>query len=43
MVIRYTKDIHTKKDVYVLCDFSGNAKYLTTSITKAIKLAQGKK
>lgn len=43
MLIRFTKDIKTKRTVYAVCDLQGNAKYLTTSVTKAISLAQGKK
>jgi hypothetical protein len=43
MLIRFTQDIKTKKTVYAVCDNRGNAKYLTTSVTKAISLAQGKK
>lgn len=43
MIIRFTQDIKTKNTVYAICELNGNAKFLTTSVTKAVTLAQGKK
>jgi hypothetical protein len=42
MLIRFTQDIKTKQTVYALvtADSREVAKYLTTNINKAIKLAQ---
>jgi hypothetical protein len=40
MIIRFTYDIHTQQPVYAICTSNGDCKYLTTSITDAIKLSQ---
>ena len=40
MTIRFTYDINTQQLVYAVCTSSGDCKYLTTSITDAIKLIQ---
>jgi hypothetical protein len=40
MIIRFTYDIHTQHPVYAICTSDGDCKYLTTSITDAIKLSQ---
>lgn len=42
MTIRFTQDIKTQQTVYAIVNSQGQAKYLTTSITEAIKLAQSK-
>lgn len=39
-MIRFTQDIQTQQTVYVVCNSQGQALYLTTSITQAIKLIQ---
>jgi hypothetical protein len=38
MTIRFTYDIKTQQPVYAICTTDGDCKYLTTSITDAIKL-----
>lgn len=40
MTTRFTYDIKTQQLVYALVDKDGVCKYLTTSITDAIKLTQ---
>ena len=40
MTIRFTYDIKTQQKVYAVCTPTGDCKYLTTSITDAIKLCQ---
>jgi hypothetical protein len=40
MTIRFTYDIHTQQPVYAITTSQGETKYLTTSITEAIKLSQ---
>lgn len=40
MTIRFTYDINTQQKVYAVCTSTGDCKYLTTSITDAIKLIQ---
>ena len=40
MIIRFTQDIQTQQTVYAVCTSTGTCKYLTTSITDAIKLSQ---
>ena len=40
MTIRFTYDINTQQKVYAVCTSTGVCKYLTTSITDAIKLIQ---
>jgi hypothetical protein len=40
MTIRFTYDIQTQQLVYAVCNTNGDCKYLTTSITDAIKLIQ---
>lgn len=42
MIIKYTFDIQTKQPVYAICSPDGTAKYLTTSIIRAINLTQVK-
>ena len=43
MIIRFTYDIHTQQPVYAITTPQGQTKYLTTSITQAIKLSQNNK
>ena len=43
MTIRFTYDIHTQQPVYAITTPQGQTKYLTTSITQAIKLSQNNK
>jgi hypothetical protein len=40
MTTRFTYDIQTQQLVYAIVDKNGVCKYLTTSITDAIKLTQ---
>ena len=40
MTIRFTYDINTQQKVYAVCNHNGECKYITTSITDAIKLCQ---
>jgi hypothetical protein len=40
MIIKYTFDIKTQQPVYAICSPDGTAKYLTTSITRAINFLQ---
>jgi hypothetical protein len=40
MIVRTTYDIQTQQKVYAILTPQGTAKYLTTSITEAIKLSQ---
>lgn len=40
MTIRFTYDINTQQKVYAVCNTNGDCKYLTTSVTDAIKLIQ---
>ena len=40
MTIRFTYDINTQQKVYAVCNTNGECKFITTSITDAIKLTQ---